>query len=288
MKKELKNGKLVLTTENQKEREYLAKETESDVLKMADLIRGEDFNRSFGKDKRPYFLVTTSVENDFIEPFLEVVRRTTGQSDWTPKKKSYDLLQYHKQEYKGITHDIKTLTLCGGVVEVVGHICSEEWDGMTAEEYAQSNFTKYCNKDFGIEWTPSEYKTSRNGQLTTNKYYARGYRRITAFGNYPREGDIYSWQCYGASCRMDQHWFLNFLFEIWEEESATSSQKVMIDAHRKLHTKHYSSLWHKDLCQGMHVEPTKELEALKLGKPTTWSSNIKDKLYVTSEEFKTN
>lgn len=278
MKTKLKNGKLILTTETKQDRKVLADKCD-DPYKLIKIMEGKNYSKHYGDDKRPYHKVTSILPAEYITPFYKLISDRIKKE--ANKTQTFDLLPLIEQGHKGILCHYTTLTYIMGEITASGYIDAEEWNGMTSKEYAQSRFDKYLKVMFGVEWSPAEHYHSGGNSLRYNQYYASGHRSVCPFGVIPQDMSKYHWKNYSSYNSLSKHWLMVLLFSTI---NLSDGQKAIVDGYNILHKQFNSQWW--DTYQGWHVEPTKEVKALNIGKPCSWSSHEKeDKLYITKDEF---
>jgi hypothetical protein len=286
MKVELIKGRLIKTTENEADRRVL--NNESDPVKGAALILGDNFTREFGTDKSPYFQTTGTVDQTYIDPFFREVREFTGQPLWTPKLPINLLAHWPitKGSYDGLgMSDLVSAVLDEQGIQLTGYTDAGEWNKMTASEHAQHLFSKWCPRNFGDTWSPGEYY-QHGSIITRNRYYVTGHHVALPFGVYPGKQHIYHSTAYAWGGKLSDHWFTKMLSNNWIDSCATPAQRIVIDAYKQLQGggKYSRNFW--DEYQGYHCKPTDELRALGIGSPCCWSNwETKDALWVTSDEF---
>ena len=229
-----------------------AGESEVDrALKLVEIVSAGELTHSLQSDKLPWFEINGTVENEFVAPYLEKLKRITG----------CELSVLPDMELTDVFPDrLKHTYLLNRLWIEFGSVCyqcfgnAEKWNGKSAAVNAENYVTRYMAEEFAHEPLTPEFIANRNGTYSRNPEYATGRKQKLV-------------------PQVTADWFMSALFAWWEAEKATPEQKAII-AGNLLGGK-YSPWWND--YQGVYVADD--------AGPIDWDGNGAKARHVKWEEF---
>lgn len=200
-------------------------ESASEVLEIADHFRmfGDDadgaiakaqaivagsLTHTSGTDKRPWFVIESSLGHEFTEPYKAWLLRRTGYDGQLP---SADLTPFHPRR---LCHTHITLAV-GLEQEHITYsvaVRSGDWNGKPANDRAWVTAEDYVSEDFGERKHENEYIPARGdgggGMMKRNPNYLKRHKPHPA-----------------ASCQ----WLKSWLFSWWRQNHASDKQREILD-----------------------------------------------------------
>lgn len=237
MKYELLETGLQVTPEGEKDRITLAQRVfRLDFSAAMQFVQAGDVPSLLANgEENKWFEAASSGGWELLKPFVEVVRGFSGVADWLPKVSDEAILRPEPSDYEVITSvrlsrgDEDTL-----IVYVAGYQKARAWNGHRAERLAEKYFSSAAIALFACGWGEREYIPC-NGYndgslLKRNPYYPGNGSLYLPYGVWPNTGRPMN--CYGGDIR--HHWFMPVLFRLWEEQTASETQKKVLAAYRRL------------------------------------------------------
>lgn len=180
------------------------KEEPSQLIGLAEAIKqGSLIYESSPDRKRPWYLITDSVQERFLEPYARLLDYTTGYHGKLP---DLDLTGDHPRRLCH-THHTFSCHLTGHRYHFVTCVSSEDWNGMVAADRAIVMAIDYTEEELGFRPSEREYKENKNGTYSPNPNYLKRHRAQPATG---------------------APWLWNVLFQWWREHVATPGQTQLL------------------------------------------------------------
>ena len=178
-----------------------------DVLELADAIRADKLTRTFESERRPYYEINGTLENDFVIPYLRLLKDTTGYEISTLP--SADLTEvFHHRRLLATQFTARLWVEFGSICYTI-YDNAEEWNKHTPAENAELYAIDHMQEEFGYRPFEREYIENGNGTARRNPNYLKRHK---------------------VKPSLKAEWFWQWLFRWWVENHATEAQKALMSA----------------------------------------------------------